>query len=88
MYSCLMLVTERFPGLGARVACLFDSDPVLRDPCEGYEICTTALARQPSSAGLSDEYAALQLRLETKLLRHPGEDLLRHGQPPVAEDAE
>lgn len=83
MDACLTLVTERFPQQGAEVACLFDTDPVFRELCEDYETCTHALARQPASSGLSDEYAALQLRLETELLRHLERELSRHGQPPA-----
>jgi hypothetical protein len=48
---------------------LFDDEPVFRELCEDYETCTEALARQPASAALRQEYAALQLRLETELLR-------------------
>lgn len=69
MSTCLTLVSHQFPHVRDRVVSLFDDDPVFRELCEDYEACTNALARQPSSAGLRQEYAALQLRLETELLR-------------------
>ena len=68
MSTCLQLVSEQFPHVMDRVASLFEGDPVFRELCEDYEACTNALARQPPSAGLRQEYAALQLRLETELL--------------------
>ena len=68
MFTCLQLVSEQFPHLSDRVASLFEGDTVFRELCEDYEACTNALARQPASAGLRQEYAALQLRLETELL--------------------
>ena len=70
MLSCLQLVMEQFPHLRERVACLFETDVLFRELCEDYESCTDALARQPRSPGLRDEYMALRLRLETELLRH------------------
>ena len=79
MPSCLQVVTEQFPHLQERVACLFDRDPVFRELCEDYEVCTQALARQPASEALNLEYAALRLRLETELLRHLHEDAQRPG---------
>lgn len=79
MPSCLKLVKEQFPQLRERVACLFDRDPVFRELCEDYEVCTNALAQQPSATGLREEYAALQLRLETELLRHLDETPIRPG---------
>lgn len=82
MSSCLQLVTEQFPHLRERVTCLFESDLVFRELCEDYEVCTSALAQQPSSPGLREEYAALQLRLETELLRHLDENPV--GRPPIA----
>ena len=68
MTSSLQLVREQFPPLRDRVVSLFDGDPVFRELCEDYEACTDALARQPASAGLRQEYATLQLRIETELL--------------------
>jgi len=62
------LAREQFPHLRDRVVSLFDGDSVFRELCDDYEACTDALARQPASAGLRQEYAALQLRLETELL--------------------
>lgn len=77
MPSCLQVVTEQFPLLQERVACLFDRDPVFQELCQDYEICTQALARQPASQGLRREYAALRLRLETELLGYLQEDVSR-----------
>ena len=68
MSSSLRLVTEQFPHLRARVVSLFDHDPVFQELCDDYEVCTDALARQPASAGLRQEYATLQLRILTELL--------------------
>jgi hypothetical protein len=79
MSSCLQLVTEQFPHLRDRVACLFERDDVFRELCEDYETCAEALARQPASEGLRREYSALQLRLETELLRFLTEDAAAAG---------
>ena len=74
MVPSLRLVTEQFPLLRDRVACLFERDDVFRELCEDYEICAGAIARlEAPDAGpeaLRMEYAALRLRLETELLRH------------------
>jgi hypothetical protein len=70
MSSCLHLVSQHFPHLRDRVACLFERDMVFRELCEDFETCSQALARQEQSQGLRREYAALQLRLETELLQH------------------
>jgi len=74
MSSCLQLVTEQFPHLRDRVACLFDRDLLFRELCEDYESCSVALARQKGSEGLQREYELLRLRLETELLRFLHED--------------
>ena len=74
MSTCLQLVSAQFPHLRERVASLFASEPVFRELCEDYEVCTNALARQPASHGLRQEYAALQLRLETELLGFLNQD--------------
>ena len=74
MSSCLQLVTEQFPHLRDRVACLFDRDLLFRELCEDYESCSVALARQKDSEGLQREYELLRLRLETELLRFLHED--------------
>ena len=74
MASSLQLVSEQFPHLRDRVACLFERDELFRELCEDYETCAGALARQPASEGLRREYSALQLRLETELLRYLRED--------------
>ena len=79
MASSLQLVTEQFPHLRERVACLFERDELFRDLCEDYEACTDALAGRPASEGLRREYSVLQLRLETELLRYVRED----AEPPV-----
>jgi hypothetical protein len=70
MTSSLQLVTEQFPHLRDRVACLFARDQIFRELCEDYEACTQALSRQKTSEGLQREYIALRLRLETELLRY------------------
>jgi hypothetical protein len=62
------------------VVSLFDDEPVFRELCEDYEACTDALARQPASDGLRQEYAALQLRLETELLGFLDEDAETQGR--------
>jgi hypothetical protein len=68
MTASLQLVTEQFPLLRRRVACLFERDVLFRELCEDYEACLLALARQESDEELRREYAALRLRLETELL--------------------
>jgi hypothetical protein len=73
MSSCLRLVSEQFPHLRDRVACLFERDEVFRELCEDYEACAKAVARHESDEGLRREYTALQLRLETELLAYLNE---------------
>ena len=73
MSSCLELVSEQFPHLRDRVAGVFEHNEIFRELCEDYQTCGEALARQPSE-GLRREYSALQLRLETELLRYLNED--------------
>ena len=80
MSTCLQLVSEQFPHVMDRVASLFEGDPVFRELCEDYEACTNALARPPASAGLRQEYAALQLRLETELLGFLNADAVNSGR--------
>jgi hypothetical protein len=79
MPSSLQLVSEQFPHLRERVACLFERNEIFRELCEDYGTCADALARRPASEALRHEYAALQLRLETELLRYLHED----AEPPV-----
>jgi hypothetical protein len=79
MPSSLQLVSEQFPHLRERVACLFERNEIFRELCEDYETCADALARQPASEGLRHEYSALRLRLETELLRYLHED----AEPPL-----
>jgi hypothetical protein len=74
MTSSLRLVSERFPDLRERVACLYETDETFRELCEDYATCAEALARQKACEGLRQEYAALRLRLETELLRYVQED--------------
>jgi hypothetical protein len=74
MRSSLQLVSEQFPHLRERVACLFERSEIFRELCEDYETCTSALARPPASGALRREYSALQLRLETELLGYLHED--------------
>ena len=68
--SSLELVGERFPLLRERVASLLESDLIFRELCEDYEACALALDRHVSGDALRREYAALQLHLETELLRY------------------
>ena len=68
MTPSLQLVSEQFPHLRERVACLFESDEVFRELCDDYEACAEALVRQETNEDLKREYAALRLRLETELL--------------------
>jgi hypothetical protein len=69
MSTCLQLVSEQFPHLRDRVACLFQRDQLFRELCEDYETCSVALSLQDRSQGLQREYQVLRLRLETELLR-------------------
>ena len=80
MPSSLQLVSEQFPHLRERVACLFESEEIFRELCEDYETCAEALDRQPASDGLRREYSALRLRLETELLRYLREEAERPGR--------
>ena len=68
MTRSLQLVSEQFPHLRQRVACLFERDAIFRELCDDYEACAQALSQQESSEDLRREYAALRLRLETELL--------------------
>jgi hypothetical protein len=45
MTSSLQLVSEQFPNLRERVACLFERDETFRELCEDYEACPLALGR-------------------------------------------
>jgi len=74
MSSCLQLVSEQFPHLRDRVACLFGRDQLFRELCEDYESCSVALERPAASEGLRREYQVLRLRLETEMLRFLNED--------------
>jgi hypothetical protein len=73
MTSSLQRVSEQFPHLRERVACLFERDDIFRELCDDYEVCAEALARQESNKDLQREYAALRLRLETELLAYLSE---------------
>jgi len=77
MTRSLQLVSEQFPHLRQRVACLFERDAIFRELCDDYEACSRALSQQESSEDLRREYAALRLRLETELLSylHEAEEL-------------
>jgi hypothetical protein len=79
MPTPLELVSEQFPNLRERVAGLFERDPIFRELCEDYQVCGEAQAGRPPTDDLSREYAALQLRLETELLRYLHED----AEPPL-----
>jgi hypothetical protein len=74
MSSCLQLVSEQFPHLRDRVACLFSRDPLFRELCEDYEACVGAITTPKSSEALQREYQLLRLRLETEVLRFLQED--------------
>jgi hypothetical protein len=74
MTTSLQLVSEQFPLLRERVACLFERDETFRELCDDYETCAVALGRQTAPDGLRREYSALQLRLETELLRYLHQD--------------
>jgi hypothetical protein len=79
MSSSLRLVSEQFPHLRDRVVCLFERDSLFRELCDDYESCSKAQAQHQAAEGLSREYAALRLRLETELLRFLREDAERSG---------
>jgi hypothetical protein len=85
MSSCLELISEQFPHLRDRVACLFESDDVFRELCEDYEACVAAITRleaaDTANEPLRTEYAALRLRLETEVLRHLHESTDLGGLP-------
>ena len=68
MTPSLQRVSDQFPHLRERVACLFESDEIFRELCDDYEACAEALVRQETNEDLKREYAALRLRLETELL--------------------
>jgi hypothetical protein len=68
MTPSLQLVSEQFPRLRERIACLFERDEVFRELCDDYEACARALSRQGANDDLRREYGALRLRLETELL--------------------
>ncbi len=79
MPTPLELVSEQFPNLRERVVGLFERDPIFRELCEDYQVCGEALAARAPTDDLRREYAALQLRLETELLRSLHED----AEPPL-----
>jgi len=79
MPTSLQLVSDQFPLVRERVACLFERNELFRELCEDYQTCAEARARQPAAEGLQRELSALQLRLETELLRYLNED----ADPPV-----
>jgi hypothetical protein len=70
MALSLQRVSEQFPHLRERVACLFERDDVFRELCDDYEACAQALAQQERNEDLRREYSALRLRLETELLAY------------------
>ena len=80
MPSCLQLVSEQFPHLRDRVACLFERDQLFRELCEDYETCSVALSLHDKSQGLQKEYQVLRLRLETELLRFLNDDEVQAGR--------
>jgi hypothetical protein len=70
MAPSLQRVSEQFPHLRERVACLFERDDIFRELCEDYEACAQALSQQERNEDLRREYSALRLRLETELLAY------------------
>ena len=68
MTLSLQRVSEQFPHLRERVACLFEHDEVFRELCDDYETCAQALSQHERNEDLRREYSALRLRLETELL--------------------
>jgi len=79
MTPSLQRVSDQFPHLRERVACLFESDEIFRELCDDYEACAEALVRQETNEDLKREYAALRLRLETELLGY-----LQEAEPPYS----
>ncbi len=73
MTPSLQRVSEQFPHLRERVACLFERDDIFRELCEDYEACAQALSLQARNEDLRREYSALRLRLETELLAYVNE---------------
>ncbi len=70
MTPSLRRVSEQFPHLRERVACLFERDDIFRELCDDYEACAQALSQQERNVDLRREYSALRLRLETELLAY------------------
>ncbi|HUL78657.1 MAG TPA: hypothetical protein VL691_15445 [Vicinamibacteria bacterium] len=70
MTPSLQRVSEQFPHLRERVACLFERDDIFRELCDDYEACAQALSHQERNEDLRREYSALRLRLETELLAY------------------
>ena len=80
MTPSLQRVSEQFPHLRERVACLFEHDDIFRELCEDYEACAQALSQQERNKDLRREYTALRLRLETELLGYLEEAEHQHGR--------
>ncbi len=80
MTPSLERVSEQFPHLRERVACLFERDEIFRELCDDYEACAQALSQQERNNDLRREYAALRLRLETELLGYLEEAEHPHGR--------
>jgi hypothetical protein len=80
MTPSLQRVSDQFPHLRERVACLFERDEIFRELCEDYEACARALSQQDRNEDLRREYAALRLRLETELLGYLQEAEHPHGR--------
>ena len=45
MTPSLQRVSEQFPHLRERVACLFERDDIFRELCDDYEACAQALSQ-------------------------------------------
>jgi len=78
--SFLKFVREQFLLVRERVACLFPSDPILRELCQDYQVRALEFDRLAGSDTVRSEYAALRLRLETELLRYLHEADERSGR--------
>ena len=74
MKLSLKAVCDQFPHLRKEVTQLFERNELFQELCEDYEACAEAVDRQPAAESLRREYAALQLRLETELLRYLHDD--------------
>ncbi len=78
--GCVALILQRFPNIQAVSLALLERHEAFRDLCEEYEVCTQTCERlelSNSDETLRREYTALQLRLESELLRYVEENSTR-----------